>query len=87
MADTNWVTGEAILWLDNDEMIYHEARRIVKQSMANKSPGTYGDVLALGALLKSAVPNPSYGVIEQFADIDWDVVIDHLIDDIKEGYE
>lgn len=87
MADTNWVTGEAILWLDNDEVSYHESRRIVKQSLANKSAGTYGDVLALQRVLREAVPSNDFSVIQQFADIDWDVVIDHLIDDIKEGYE
>mgnify|MGYP001827577479 CR=1 FL=1 len=86
-ADTNWVTGEACLWFDNDEHTYHEARRIVKQSMENKSAGSYGDRLALERLLRDAVPHNDFSVISQIADIDWDVVIDHLITDIKEGYE
>ena len=87
MADTtNWVTGEACLWLDNDEKIYHEARRIVKQSMANKSPGTYGDRLALERLLRQVAP-ASGGLIRELHDVDWDYVIDRLITDIKEGYE
>jgi len=85
-TDTNWVTGEACLWLDNDEHIYHESRRIVKQSLANKSAGNYGDRLALERLLRDAAP-ASGGLITLIGDVDWDVVIDHIITDLKEGYE
>lgn len=87
MADKpNWVTGEACLWLDNEESIYHESRRIVKQSMENKSNGTYGDRLALERLLRQVAP-ASGGLIRELHDVDWDYVIDRLITDIKEGYE
>jgi len=83
---TNWVTGEACLWLDNEEGIYHESRRIVKQSLANNRAGCYGDQLALERLLCEAAPADG-GLRREMHDVDWDVVIDHIITDIKEGYE
>jgi hypothetical protein len=86
MTDQNWVTGEAILWLDNDETSYHEARKVAKRAMRdNVRRPAYMTELAL--ILRAAVPGNDYGVIEQFADIDWPAVMDHLIDDIEEGYE
>lgn len=84
-TDTNWVTGEASLWLDNDEYAYHESRRIVSADIDNA--GGHRMVCKLEALLIDIVPNANYGIIQQIADIDWDVVIDRLITDIKEGYE
>jgi hypothetical protein len=84
MPDANWVTGEAALWLDNDEVAYHESRRIVKDADVRSKHGT---VLALKNLLTNIVPDHSYGVVEHFDDIDWDYIIERLEDDIKEGYE
>lgn len=84
---TNWVTGEACLWFDNDEGIYHESRRIVQQSLDNNRAGDYGDRLALERLLRQAVPDSTFSVIQQIRDIDWDVVVDHIITDLREGYE
>jgi hypothetical protein len=85
-TDHNWVTGEAMLWLDNDEDLYHEARRLVKADM-DSVDRPERTTTALKALLRSGVPDSTYGVIEQFADIDWDVVINHIREDIEEGYE
>ena len=84
MTDANWVTDEAALWLDNDEVAYHQSRAIVKTTDVR---GEHGTVLALKQLLINIVPDPSYGVVEQFDDIDWADIIARLEDDIKEGYE
>ena len=80
MTETNWATGEAELWLDNDEYAYHEARRIVKNV-------TRGTARSLRVLLRRIVPDDSYGVIEQIDTIDWDHVIARIKEDIEEGYE
>lgn len=87
MPETNWVTGEACLWFDNDEGIYHESRRLIQQSLDNGSAGGSQDRYALELLLRRVVPSSDFGVIEQIREIDWDVVVDHIITDLREGYE
>jgi len=81
MTDTNWVTGEASLWLDNDEYAYHQSRAIVKSdriSMADE----------LRALVLSVVPDAgSFTIVQQINDVDWGDVIARIRDDIEEGYE
>ena len=77
-TETNWATGEAELWLDNDEHAYHEARRITKAGFSIE--------MDLKALLASILP-PDAGLVEQFDMIDWSHVIARIEEDIEEGYE
>ena len=78
-ASPNWVTGEALLWLNNDEHAYHVGHRIVRDS--DEPEG------ALRGLLRDTLPSGGYGITEQWHDIDWDYVIDQIRIDIEEGYE
>jgi len=77
MTDQTWDTGEAILWLNNDEMPYKWARQVAGRVMAGEQqrPSARREFREIVGCTGARVKHRN---------IDWDAVLDSFIDDLAD---
>lgn len=76
-TEQSWDTGEAILWLNNDEMPYHWARRVAGRVIT-------GEQTRPSARREFREILGCTGAQVKWRSVDFDAVLDSFIDDLTE---
>ena len=82
MDGQNWDTGEAMLWLDNEEYSYKAAMRLVSDGLQKRQTKLDGLRAIFGEVYVLDLPE---GEGVDADKVNWDAIHDRIADDIAEN--